>query len=58
MKASHKEGIVLFDHFIIESLQQPGPLPVTYADLAEFTLGALRDEKLYNRYPYVVGDGL
>lgn len=32
-------------------------VPVTTADLADFTLSALRMEKLYNTCPYVVGDG-
>jgi putative NADH-flavin reductase len=35
----------------------PGPVPVTNADLAEFSLGALMEEKLYDTTPYVVGDG-
>jgi hypothetical protein len=38
--------------------QQPGPFPITNVDLAEFTLGALRMEKLYNSCPYVVQDGI
>jgi len=39
------------------SKSQPSPVPVTYYDLAEFTLNALKDESLYNKAPYVVGDG-
>lgn len=35
----------------------PGPVPVTNADLAEFSLGALMEHKLYDTMPYVVGDG-
>lgn len=40
------------------SPQQPGPFPITNIDLAEFTLGVLRKEKLYNTCPYVVQDGI
>jgi hypothetical protein len=35
----------------------PGPFPITHADLAEFTLGALMEHKWYDTAPYVVGDG-
>lgn len=38
--------------------QQPGPFPITNIDLAEFSLNALKMEKLYNTCPYVVQDGL
>ncbi|GAX24503.1 hypothetical protein FisN_18Lh055 [Fistulifera solaris] len=38
------------------SKSQPGPLPISYVDLAEFSLNALRNEKLYNTCPYVVAD--
>lgn len=38
------------------SRSQPGPMPVSYIDLAEFSLNALRNEKLYNTCPYVVAD--
>ena len=38
------------------SRSQPGPVPVTYVDLAEFTLNALRCDKLWNTCPYVVAD--
>jgi len=38
------------------SLQQPGPIPVSYIDLAEFSLNALRTKKLFNSSPYVVAD--
>ena len=37
--------------------KQPVPVPVANVDLAEFSLSALRMEKLYNTCPYVVGDG-
>ena len=47
----------MFDTIII-SLQQPGPFPITNVDLAEFTLSALRMEKIYNSCPYVVQDGI
>ncbi|KAG7351675.1 NADPH-binding protein [Nitzschia inconspicua] len=40
------------------SKSQPGPFPITNVDLAEFTLGALRMDKIYNTCPYVVQDGL
>eukprot|EP00546_Thalassionema_frauenfeldii_P021676 CAMPEP_0178904804 /NCGR_PEP_ID=MMETSP0786-20121207/5899_1 /TAXON_ID=186022 /ORGANISM="Thalassionema frauenfeldii, Strain CCMP 1798" /LENGTH=250 /DNA_ID=CAMNT_0020576293 /DNA_START=20 /DNA_END=773 /DNA_ORIENTATION=+ len=39
------------------SKSQPGPIPITYVDLAEFNLCALQLKKLYNTCPYVVGDG-
>eukprot|EP00980_Cylindrotheca_fusiformis_P007554 scaffold1567_cov102-Cylindrotheca_fusiformis.AAC.5 len=35
---------------------QPGPFPITNIDLAEFSLNALKTEKLYNTCPYVVQD--
>ena len=38
------------------SKSQPGPFPVRYADVASFTLGALRNERLHNTSPYVVAD--
>lgn len=38
------------------SRSQPGPIPISYIDLAEFSLNALRNEKLYNTCPYVVAD--
>lgn len=41
--------------FLFE-LQQPGPFPIANIDLAEFTLNALRNEKLFNTCPYVVAD--
>jgi hypothetical protein len=41
-------------HLIL--LQQPGPFPITNFDLAEFSLNALKTEKLYNTCPYVVQD--
>eukprot|EP00537_Pseudo-nitzschia_pungens_P002974 CAMPEP_0172374052 /NCGR_PEP_ID=MMETSP1060-20121228/54220_1 /TAXON_ID=37318 /ORGANISM="Pseudo-nitzschia pungens, Strain cf. cingulata" /LENGTH=414 /DNA_ID=CAMNT_0013100583 /DNA_START=45 /DNA_END=1289 /DNA_ORIENTATION=+ len=40
------------------SKSQPGPFPITNSDLAEFTLSALRMEKIYNSCPYVVQDGI
>jgi hypothetical protein len=39
------------------SRSQPGPIPVMNVDLAEFTLQALKNQALYNKCPYVVGDG-
>mmetsp|Transcript_15443 Transcript_15443/g.23678 ORF Transcript_15443/g.23678 Transcript_15443/m.23678 type:complete len:260 (-) Transcript_15443:75-854(-) len=39
------------------SKSQPGPIPITHADLAEFTLCALQMKILHNTCPYVVGDG-
>jgi hypothetical protein len=39
-------------------VKQPGPFPITNIDLAEFTLSALRMEKLFNSCPYVVQDGV
>eukprot|EP00536_Pseudo-nitzschia_multiseries_P010564 jgi/Psemu1/243044/estExt_Genewise1.C_3270013 len=39
------------------SKSQPGPFPITNIDLADFTLNALRMEKIYNSCPYVVHDG-
>lgn len=39
------------------SKSQPVPVPYANVDLAEFSLSALRMEKLYNTCPYVVGDG-
>ena len=36
--------------------QQPGPVPISHVDLAEFTLNALTSSKLYNSSPYVVAD--
>ena len=38
--------------------QLPGPFPITNIDLAEFSLNALKMDKLYNTCPYVVQDGL
>jgi hypothetical protein len=38
------------------SKSQPGLFPVAHVDLAEFTLTALQNEKLYNTSPYVVAD--
>mmetsp|Transcript_7871 Transcript_7871/g.19534 ORF Transcript_7871/g.19534 Transcript_7871/m.19534 type:complete len:432 (+) Transcript_7871:105-1400(+) len=40
------------------SKSQPGPFPITNSDLAEFTLSALRMDKIYNSCPYVVQDGI
>mmetsp|Transcript_2196 Transcript_2196/g.4699 ORF Transcript_2196/g.4699 Transcript_2196/m.4699 type:complete len:438 (+) Transcript_2196:55-1368(+) len=40
------------------SKSQPGPFPITNTDLAEFTLSALRMDKIYNSCPYVVQDGI
>jgi hypothetical protein len=34
--------------------QQPGPFPVSHAELAKFTLDALQCKRLYNSCPYVV----
>jgi hypothetical protein len=34
--------------------QQPGPFSISTGDLAEFTLNALLDVKLYDSCPYVV----
>jgi hypothetical protein len=48
--------IVLLRVFLL--LKQPGPFPITNCDLAEFSLNALRNEKLYNTCPYVVQDGI
>eukprot|EP00934_Nitzschia_sp_Nitz4_P000466 Nitzschia sp. Nitz4//scaffold5_size260463//87803//88966//NITZ4_000968-RA/size260463-augustus-gene-0.7-mRNA-1//1//CDS//3329555298//466//frame0 len=36
----------------------PGPFPITNIDLAEFSLNALKNEKLYDSCPYVVQDGI
>jgi len=36
------------------SKSQPGPFPITHAELAEFSLNALVSPKLYNTCPYVV----
>jgi len=47
----------LFQLYVL-LLQPPGPFPITNFDLAEFTLCALRKEKLYNSCPYVVQDGI
>ncbi|CAJ1966411.1 unnamed protein product [Cylindrotheca closterium] len=38
------------------SKSQPGPFAITNIDLAEFSLNALKNEKLYNTCPYVVKD--
>jgi len=40
------------------SKSQPGPFPITNTDLAEFTLNALKMQKIYNTCPYVVQDGI
>jgi hypothetical protein len=32
----------------------PGPVPIMNIDLAEFTLQAMKSEKLYNKCPYIV----
>lgn len=40
------------------SKSQPGPFPITSSDLADFTLSALKMQKVYNSCPYVVQDGL
>jgi len=40
------------------SKSQPGPFPITNTDLAEFTLSALKMQKVYNSCPYVVQDGI
>jgi len=40
------------------SKSQPGPFPISNTDLAEFTLSALKMEKVYNSCPYVVQDGI
>jgi hypothetical protein len=40
------------------SKSQPGPFPITNTDLAEFTLNALKMEKIYNSCPFVVQDGI
>jgi hypothetical protein len=40
------------------SKSQPGPFPITNTDLAEFTLNALKMQKVYNTCPYVVQDGI
>lgn len=42
---------------LTSSRSLPGPVPVTNADLAEFSLGALMEEKLWDTTPFVVGDG-
>ena len=47
----------LFQLYIL-LLQPPGPFPITNIDLADFTLCALRMEKVYNSCPYVVQDGI
>lgn len=49
---------LLIDSSFITPIQLPGPFPITNVDLAEFTLGALRTEKLYNTCPYVVQNGI
>mmetsp|Transcript_39790 Transcript_39790/g.96060 ORF Transcript_39790/g.96060 Transcript_39790/m.96060 type:complete len:387 (+) Transcript_39790:61-1221(+) len=38
------------------SKSQPGPFSITNIDLAEFSLNALKNERLYNSCPYVVQD--
>ncbi|GKY99705.1 hypothetical protein MPSEU_000924500 [Mayamaea pseudoterrestris] len=38
------------------SKSQPGFFSITHIDLAEFSLNALRNRKLYNTCPYVVAD--
>ena len=45
-----------FFSFALSFEQQPGPFPIAHFDLAEFTLNALRNPKLYNSCPYVVAD--
>ena len=44
--------------FLLFSTKQPGPFPITNTDLAEFTLNALKMEKIYNSCPFVVQDGI
>ena len=39
------------------SKSQPAK-PITYSALAEFTLDALQQQRLYNTCPYVVADGV
>jgi hypothetical protein len=39
------------------SKSQPGVFSMTNTDLADFTLNALLNKKLYNSCPYVVADG-
>ena len=43
---------------VIPPQQLPGLFPITNVDLAEFSLTALKSEKLYNTCPYVVQDGI
>uniref|UniRef100_A0A7S3L7I7 NAD(P)-binding domain-containing protein n=1 Tax=Amphora coffeiformis TaxID=265554 RepID=A0A7S3L7I7_9STRA len=38
------------------SKSQPGPFPVAHIDLADFSLGALTTEKMFDSSPYVVAD--
>jgi hypothetical protein len=38
------------------SKSQPGPFAITFIDLAEFSLNALLNPKLYNTCPYIVAD--
>lgn len=40
------------------SKSQPGPFPITNSDLADFTLEALKMQKIYNSCPFVVQDGI
>jgi len=40
------------------SKSQPGPFPITNIDLADFSLSALRMNKIYNSCPFVVQDGV
>jgi hypothetical protein len=35
----------------------PGPVPIMNVDLAEFTLQAMKNKNLYDKCPYIVGDG-
>ena len=51
-------GVLTELRSIIIFYKQPGPFPITNIDLAEFSLNALRNEKLYNSCPYVVQDGI
>jgi len=41
---------------LFASKSQPGPVPISHVDLAEFSLTALTTAKLYNSSPYVVAD--
>ncbi|KAL7566653.1 hypothetical protein ACA910_017719 [Epithemia clementina (nom. ined.)] len=41
---------------LFASKSQPGPVPISHVDLAEFTLSALTNTKIQNSSPYVVAD--